>query len=145
RAFFARHTLSELRKRDDFALENEGRLTEPMRYDPASDRYVPVSWDEAFADIGARLKGYDRESVVFYMSGRGSLETSFMYQLLARMYGNNNLPDSSNMCHETTSVALPQSIGTPVGTVLLEDFAQTDCILSFGQNVGPNSDRTSAV
>ena len=141
RAFFARHTLSELRKRDDFALENEGRLTEPMRYDPASDRYVPVSWDEAFADIGARLKGYDRESVVFYMSGRGSLETSFMYQLLARMYGNNNLPDSSNMCHETTSVALPQSIGTPVGTVLLEDFAQTDCILSFGQNVGTNSPR----
>ncbi|WP_407829840.1 molybdopterin-dependent oxidoreductase, partial [Staphylococcus aureus] len=83
-------------------------------YDAASDRFLPVSWEEAFADIGSRLKVYDRKSVVFYASGRASLETSYMYQLLARMYGNNNLPDSSNMCHETTSVALPESIGTPV-------------------------------
>jgi molybdopterin-dependent oxidoreductase alpha subunit len=139
--FFARHTVSELLGWEDYDLENEGRLTHPMRYDAASDRYVPVSWEEAFADIGARLKSYDRESVVFYASGRASLETSYMYQLLARLYGNNNLPDSSNMCHETTSVALPQSIGTPVGTVLLEDYEDTDCIFSFGQNVGTNSPR----
>ncbi|MDN2579108.1 FdhF/YdeP family oxidoreductase [Aquibium sp. ELW1220] len=139
--FFARHTVSELLGWSDFDLENEGRLTHPMRYDATIDHYVEASWDEAFREIGGKLKGYDRKSVVFYASGRASLETSYMYQLLARLYGNNNLPDSSNMCHETTSVALPQSIGTPVGTVLLEDFAQTDCILSFGQNVGTNSPR----
>ncbi len=140
-AFFARHTVADLLGWSDYDLENEGRLTHPMRYDPASDRYVEVRWDEAFAEIGGKLKGYAPGSVVFYASGRASLETSYMYALLARLYGNNNLPDSSNMCHETTSVALPQSIGTPVGTVLLEDFARTDCILSFGQNVGTNSPR----
>ncbi len=139
--FFARHTVTELLGWLDYDLENEGRLTHPMRYDAASDRYVEVSWDEAFADIGAQLKRHDPNSVVFYASGRASLETSYMYQLLARLYGNNNLPDSSNMCHETTSVGLAQSIGSPVGTVLLEDFAKTDCILSFGQNVGTNSPR----
>jgi anaerobic selenocysteine-containing dehydrogenase len=106
--FFARHTVSELLGWSDYDLENEGRLTHPMRYDAASDRYVPVSWEDAFADIGAKLQSYAPESVVFYASGRASLETSYMYQLLARLYGNNNLPDSSNMCHETTSVALPE-------------------------------------
>jgi len=139
--FFAKHTVAELLGWADHDLENEGRLTHPMRYDRASDTYRPVEWEEAFAEIGTHLKGYDPESVVFYASGRASLETSYMYALLARLYGNNNLPDSSNMCHETTSVALPQSIGTPVGTVLLEDFEHTDCILSFGQNVGTNSPR----
>ncbi|RST87707.1 formate dehydrogenase [Aquibium carbonis] len=139
--FFARHTVTELMGWSDHDLENEGRLTHPMRYDADGDRYVPVGWEEAFAAIGSKLQGYDPKSTVFYASGRASLETSYMYQLLARLYGNNNLPDSSNMCHETTSVALPQSIGTPVGTVLLEDFGKTDCILSFGQNIGTNSPR----
>ena len=78
---------------------------------------------------------------MFYASGRASLETSYMWALLARLYGNNNLPDSSNMCHEPTSVALPQSIGAPVGTVLLEDFETTDLIFFFGQNVGSNAPR----
>jgi molybdopterin-dependent oxidoreductase alpha subunit len=141
REFFAKHTVSELLGWSDFDLENEGRLTEPMRYDPAQDRYVPVSWEEAFAAIGTKLKAMEPKSVVFYASGRASLETSYMYQLLARLYGNNNLPDSSNMCHETTSVALPQSIGVPVGTVRLDEFEHTDCIFSFGQNVGTNSPR----
>jgi molybdopterin-dependent oxidoreductase alpha subunit len=139
--FFAQHTVSDLLSWSDYDLENEGRLTHPMRYDAASDKYLPVSWEDAFGDIGAKLQFYEPKSVVFYASGRASLETSYMYQLLARLYGNNNLPDSSNMCHETTSVALPQSIGTPVGTVLLEHFAETDCIFSFGQNVGTNSPR----
>ncbi len=139
--FFAKHTVSELLKLPDYDLENEGRLTHPMRYDATTDKYVSVSWQEAFADIGQKLKGFEPSSVVFYASGRASLETSYMYQLLARLYGNNNLPDSSNMCHETTSVALPQSIGTPVGTILLHDYDHTDCILSFGQNVGTNSPR----
>ena len=139
--FFAKHTVTELLGWSDYDLENEGRLTHPMRYDPTSDKYVKVTWQDAFADIGAKLQFYEPKSVVFYTSGRASLEASYMYQLMARLYGNNNLPDSSNMCHETTSVALPESIGTPVGTVLLDDFNDTDCILSFGQNVGTNAPR----
>lgn len=117
--FFSRHTVSELLGWSDYDLENAGRLTHPMRYDAVTDSYVAVEWDEAFREIGEKLKSYPPEDVVFYASGRACLEASYMYQLLARLYGNNNLPDSSNMCHETTSVALPQSIGTPVGTVLL--------------------------
>lgn len=139
--FFARHTLRELRDWSDQALEAEGRLTAPLRWDSASDRYLPVSWDAAFADIGTRLRQFAPKTAVFYLSGRGSLETAFMYALLARTHGCNNLPDSSNMCHETTSVALPKTIGVPVGTVVLDDFAKTDCILFFGQNVGTNSPR----
>jgi anaerobic selenocysteine-containing dehydrogenase len=87
------------------------------------------------------LRAQDPKSVVFYASGRASLETSYMYQLLARLYGNNNLPDSSNMCHESTSVALPQTIGVPVGTVTLDDFEQCDAIFIFGQNTGVSSPR----
>ncbi|MGX1100949.1 FdhF/YdeP family oxidoreductase [Amorphus sp. MBR-141] len=143
-AFFAEHTVSELRNWRDYDLEMAGRLTQPMRYDADSDRYVEVSWERAFAEIGAELtalRAEDPRSVVFYASGRASLETSYMYALLARMYGNNNLPDSSNMCHESTSVALPQSIGVPVGTVTLEHFDKTDGIFFFGQNVGVSSPR----
>ena len=141
RDFFAAHTVTELLGWSDYALEEQGRLTEPMRYDPGSDRYVPVPWAEAFSEIGRELRRLDPKSVVFYASGRASLETSYMYGLFARMYGNNNLPDSSNMCHEPTSVALPQSIGSPVGTVRLEDFETTDLMFFFGQNVGSNSPR----
>jgi molybdopterin-dependent oxidoreductase alpha subunit len=140
----AGRTLAELRQLGDHALEGLGRLTTPLRFDAASDRYLPVSWDEAFAAIGAELRALreaDARSVVFYASGRASLETSYLYQLLARLYGNNNLPDSSNMCHESTSVALPKTIGVPVGTVSLEDFEQTDALFFFGQNVGVSSPR----
>lgn len=139
--FFAQHSVGELLTWRDFDLENSGRLTQPLRYDPRSDRYLPVAWEEAFREIGQRLKGYDPHSAIFYASGRASLETSYLYQLFARLYGSNNLPDSSNMCHETTSVALPESIGVSVGTTTLEDFERTDCIFSFGQNVGTNSPR----
>ncbi|HEX8416925.1 MAG TPA: FdhF/YdeP family oxidoreductase [Methylobacterium sp.] len=140
-AFFAKHTVSELTTWRDYDLEEAGRLTEPMRWDAASDTYRPVSWADAFAEIGAELKKLEPKSTVFYASGRASLETSYMYAMLARLYGNNNLPDSSNMCHESTSVALPESIGSPVGTVLLEDFEHSDCILFFGQNPGSNAPR----
>ena len=139
--FFDRHTLTELEAWSDHDLEDSGRLTVPLRYDAASDKYCPVDWDVAFAEIGATLRTLDRKKVVFYASGRASLETSYMYQLLARMYGNNNLPDSSNMCHESTSVGLQKTIGVGVGTVDLNDFKHTDCILFFGQNVGVNSPR----
>ena len=139
--FFAAHTLTELESWPDHALEDAGRLTDPLRWDAASDKYLPVSWDDAFTGIAAELKAMDPKQVVFYSSGRASLETSYMYQLLARQYGNNNLPDSSNMCHESTSVGLKKTIGVPVGTVTLDDFEKTDCIFFFGQNVGVNSPR----
>lgn len=139
--FFAQHTLSELRQWPDFDLEQKGRLTHPMRYDAASDKYVPTSWPQAYQQIGAQLKDLAPDSVVFYASGRASLETSFTWQLFARAYGTNNLPDSSNMCHESTSIGLQESIGVPVGTVTLEDFEHTDCLIFFGQNVGSNAPR----
>jgi molybdopterin-dependent oxidoreductase alpha subunit len=140
-AFFARHTLTELRTWRDYDLEQEGRLTHPMRYDPATDHYVPCRWDEAFEAIGAELKALAPKSTVFYTSGRASLETAYLYGLFARLYGHNNLPDSSNMCHETTSVALKKVIGAPVGTSILTDFEVCDAIFFFGQNTGSNSPR----
>ena len=139
--FFAKHTLKELRTWSDYDLEQQGRLTHPMRYDAASDRYVPCQWEEAFSAIGAKLKTLDPKSVVFYASGRASLETSYLYALFARAYGNNNLPDSSNMCHETTSVALKKVIGVSVGTVVYQDLSSCDAIFFFGQNPGTNSPR----
>lgn len=138
---FARHTVTELKTFSDYDLEQLGRLTHPMRFDRASDHYVPCSWDEAFAEIGRELKGMDPKKTVFYTSGRASLETSYCWALFARAYGHNNLPDSSNMCHETTSVTLKKVIGSPVGTVVLDDFKHCDAIFFFGQNTGSNSPR----
>ena len=139
--FFAKHTVTELLQWRDYDLEMQGRLTAPLRYDPISDRYVACDWEDAFAGIAAELKALDPKSVVFYASGKASLETSYLYALCARLYGSNNLPDSSNMCHETTSVSLKKVIGTPVGTCLLEDFARCDAIFYFGQNPATNSGR----
>jgi len=139
--FFAEHTVSDLRTWKDYDLEQQGRLTHPMRYERQSDTYVPCSWEEAFAAIGGELKAIDPGSAVFYASGRASLETSYLYALFARLYGHNNLPDSSNMCHETTSVSLNKVIGSPVGTCVLADFDVCDAIFFFGQNTGSNSPR----
>jgi molybdopterin-dependent oxidoreductase alpha subunit len=139
--FFAKHSVTELESWTDHALEEQGRLTHPLRWDAATDNYVPVEWAEAFREIAVELKKLDAKTAVFYSSGRASLEASYMYALFARLYGNNNLPDSSNMCHESTSVGLPLSIGVPVGTVTLDDFQTTDCILFFGHNTGVNSPR----
>jgi molybdopterin-dependent oxidoreductase alpha subunit len=139
--FFAEHTVSDLETWDDHQLEAAGRLTHPMRWDKETDKYVPVEWAAAFEEIGRELAALNPEQAVFYTSGRASLETAFMYGLFARAYGTNNLPDSSNMCHETTSVALPESIGVPVGTCTLDDFEHTDGIFFFGQNVGTSSPR----
>jgi molybdopterin-dependent oxidoreductase alpha subunit len=140
-AFFADHPVASLERWSDHELEAQGRLTHPMRWDAASDTYRPVPWDEAFRDIGAELRQMQPKEAVFYSSGRASLEASYMYALFARMYGNNNLPDSSNMCHESSSVALPESIGVPVGTITLDDFGHTDCIMIFGHNTGVSSPR----
>ncbi|HUD93351.1 FdhF/YdeP family oxidoreductase, partial [Sphingobium sp.] len=139
--FFREHSVSELRQWRDYDLEQHGRLTHPLRYDVTTDRYVACDWDEAFDAIAASLKGFDPRSVVFYSSGRTSLEASYMYGLMARMFGNQNLPDSSNMCHESTSVGLKAALGVPVGTTQLKDFDACDAIFFFGQNVGSNAPR----
>ncbi|WP_430244645.1 FdhF/YdeP family oxidoreductase [Neorhizobium sp. DAR64861/K0K2] len=141
-AFFAAHTVSELRRQSDYELELNGRLTHPMRYDAASDRYLPVTWQDAFAEIGDILKGFDNpDRAEFYTSGRASNEAAFLYQLFVRAYGTNNFPDCSNMCHEASGVALRQSIGVGKGTVLLEDFEKADAIFVIGQNPGTNHPR----
>ncbi|MFK8252818.1 FdhF/YdeP family oxidoreductase [Ancylobacter terrae] len=141
-AFFASHTVTELSRWSDYELEMVGRLTHPMRYAAESDTYVPVSWDEAFALVGRHLNALPSPDMAdFYTSGRASNEAAFLYQLFAREYGTNNFPDCSNMCHEATSVGLPQSIGVGKGTVLLEDFEKADAIFIFGQNPGTNSPR----
>jgi len=142
REFFAAHTVNELMQQSDYWLEEQGRLTEPMRYDVASDRYVPIDWDDAFALIARELNALDDPNEAeFYTSGRTSNEAAFMYQIFVRRFGTNNFPDCSNMCHEPTSVGLPESIGIGKGTVLLKDFADAEAILIIGQNPGTNSPR----
>ena len=143
--FFARHSVGELWGWTDFDLENEGRLTHPMRYDRESDRYLPIEWDEAFALIGGALRALPDPNVAeFYTSGRASNEAAFLYQLFARRYGTNNFPDCSNMCHEATSVGLPESIGVGKGTVTLADFDHCDAIFCIGHNPGTNHPRMLA-
>ncbi len=140
--FFAGHTVQELLQWSDHRLENEGRLTHPLAYDAASDKYLAIGWDEAFARIGAVLGALpDPNAAEFYTSGRTSNEAAFLYQLFAREYGTNNFPDCSNMCHEATSVGLPKSIGIGKGTVSLEDFEVCDLIIAMGHNPGTNHPR----
>ncbi len=140
--FFATHTVSWLSEQSDFLLEDSGRLTDPMRYDSATDKYVPISWDDAFALIAKHLHALNHpDQAAFYTSGRASNEAAFLYQLFVRAFGTNNFPDCSNMCHETTSVGLRDSIGLGKGTVTLEDFDIADAIFSFGHNPGTNHPR----
>ena len=141
-AFFAKHTVSELRKLSDYELELNGRLTHPMRYDAQSDTYLPVAWEDAFAEIGGILKNLNSpDQAEFYTSGRASNEAAYLYQLFVRLYGTNNFPDCSNMCHEASGIALRQAIGAGKGTVLLEDFEKADAIFVLGQNPGTNHPR----
>jgi molybdopterin-dependent oxidoreductase alpha subunit len=145
RDFFARHSVTELSSWTDFALEDAGRLVEPMRYDAASDRYRPVGWDEAFATVARHLRGLgDPSRASFYTSGRLSNEATFMYGLFAREFGTNNLPDCSNMCHEASGRALRASIGTGKGTVDLADLERTDLVVLIGSNAASNAPRMLA-
>ncbi|WP_322105403.1 FdhF/YdeP family oxidoreductase [Paraburkholderia sp. J41] len=141
-AFFAQHTVSELMAQSDYELEQHGRLTDPMIYDAAQDRYVPIEWDDAFKLIAKHLKALgDPNRAAFYTSGRASNEAAFLYQLFVRMYGTNNFPDCSNMCHEATSRGLPGTVGIGKGTVTLDDFEHADTLLIFGQNPATNHPR----
>ena len=143
--FFAEHSVAEIWSQSDHWIEDQGRVTEPLRYNRATDHYEPVGWDEAMAEIGAGLNAVgDPNRAEFYTSGRASNEAAFLYQLFVRLYGTNNFPDCSNMCHEATSVGLPKSIGIGKGTVSLEDFDHADLILSFGHNPGTNHPRMMA-
>src|ERR1700678_1523445 len=140
--FFAEHTVTELLQQCDYELENHGRLTHPMAYDPASDTYKPISWDDALARIGTVLRGLPSPDMAeFYTSGRASNEAAFLFNIFAREYGTNNFPDCSNMCHEATSVGLPKSIGIGKGTVSLEDFDHCELIIAMGHNPGTNHPR----
>lgn len=142
REFFARHSVTDLLEKSDYWLEGQGRLTEPMVYDPPSDSYRPVSWENAFRLLGDTLKELSSpDEAIFYTSGRTSNEAAFLYQLFVRMYGTNNLPDCSNMCHESSGVAMTEALGIGKGTVLLEDFEKADAILILGQNPGTNHPR----
>ncbi|MBB3101960.1 FdhF/YdeP family oxidoreductase [Azomonas macrocytogenes] len=141
-AFFAKHSVSALYAQSDYFLEYQGRLTEPMRYNPNTDHYEPIAWDDAFALIGETLRGLDSpDQVEFYTSGRASNEAAFLYQLFARAYGTNNFPDCSNMCHEASGYGLISSIGIGKGTVSIDDFEQADAVFVFGQNPGTNHPR----
>lgn len=140
--FFAQHSLSELWDWSDYALEDAGRLTHPLAYDAATGHFTPIGWDAAFARIGAAMRAIDDpDAMEFYTSGRASNEAAFLYQLLARSFGTNNFPDCSNMCHEATSVGLPQSIGVGKGTVTLDDFELADAVFCIGHNPGTNHPR----
>ncbi|MBD8496364.1 FdhF/YdeP family oxidoreductase [Pseudomonas syringae] len=141
-AFFARYSVSQLLEQSDYWLEYQGRLTEPMVYDPQSDRYTPIAWDDAFALIARHLNALpDPNMAEFYTSGRASNEAAYLYQLFVRAFGTNNFPDCSNMCHEASGVALSQSVGVGKGTVTFDDFEHADAIFVLGQNPGTNHPR----
>ena len=139
--FLAKNTVTSLLAKSDYELEGYGRLTRPLRYDRASDTFRPVEWEEAFERIGEVLRGLEPDQVEFYTSGRASNEAAYLFQLFAREYGTNNFPDCSNMCHEATSVGLPRSIGIGKGTVSLDDFDNTELVISIGHNPGTNHPR----
>ena len=141
RAFFAAHPLEELAGHTDHWLGQQGRLAEPMVKRSGATHYEPITWDDAFALMGTQLKAIQPNEALFYTSGRTSNEAAFVYQLFARAYGTNNLPDCSNMCHESSGVALTQSIGIGKGSVTLEDVHLAKLIVVVGQNPGTNHPR----
>ena len=140
--FFADHPIAELRGWSEYQLGKAGRLTQPMVLRAGATHYAPIAWDEAFALVAARLNALESpHEALFYTSGRASNEAAFAYQLFARAFGTNNLPDCSNMCHESTSVALAETIGIGKGSVSLEDVHTAEVIFICGQNPGTNHPR----
>ena len=140
--FFAKHSVQKLSQKSDYWLNKQGRISEPMILREGSNNYEPISWEESFRLISKNIKDSDNpDKSVFYTSGRTSNEAAFLYQLFARTLGTNNMPDCSNMCHESSGRALSESIGIGKGTVTLEDFNHADLILVIGQNPGTNHPR----
>ena len=139
--WWADHPISALRDKTEYWLGNQGRITEPVVIRPGDEHYSPISWSEAFALIAEHVNSTTPDRCVFYTSGRTANEQAFMYQLLARSLGTNNLPDCSNMCHESSGSAMSPTIGIGKGTVSLEDFEHADAILVVGQNPGTNHPR----
>jgi molybdopterin-dependent oxidoreductase alpha subunit len=140
--FFAQHSVTDLLQQSDAWLNAQGRITQPMLLDSGDDHYRPVSWDDAFALIGDELRSLQSpDQAAFYTSGRTSNEAAFLYQLFARHFGTNNLPDCSNMCHESSGRGMSEVIGVGKGTVRLEDFNEADVIVCIGQNPGTNHPR----
>ncbi|MVA76551.1 FdhF/YdeP family oxidoreductase [Auraticoccus sp. F435] len=141
-AFFAAHSLAELDAHDERWLGQQGRITHPMVKRPGGTHYEPIDWADAFRLVADTLNGLDSpDQAAFYTSGRASNEAAFTYQLFVRAFGTNNLPDCSNMCHESTSVALSEAIGIGKGSVSLHDVHTADCIVIAGQNPGTNHPR----
>ncbi|RNL81409.1 FdhF/YdeP family oxidoreductase [Nocardioides marmorisolisilvae] len=141
-AFFAEHPITELAGKSDYWLGQQGRLVEPMHRPRGGTHYVPISWDDAFTIIAERLRALPSpDAASFYTSGRASNEAAFLYQLMVRRFGTNNLPDCSNMCHESSGAALAHSIGIGKGSVHLEDLYAADLIMVVGQNPGTNHPR----
>jgi molybdopterin-dependent oxidoreductase alpha subunit len=144
--FFARHSISDLADRPEYWLSQQGRITQPMALAPGDTHYRPVEWDDAYRLIAEHLNGLDSpDEACFYTSGRTSNEAAFLYQLLVRSFGTNNLPDCSNMCHESSGTALSESIGIGKGSVTVDDVAHADCILIAGQNPGTNHPRMLSI
>ncbi|WP_280459894.1 FdhF/YdeP family oxidoreductase [Nocardia carnea] len=140
--FFAGHSIADLAGKSGYWLGRQGRLTHPMVLRPGDTHYRPIAWDDAYRLIAEQLRALDSpDEAVFYTSGRTANETAFLYQLMVRSFGTNNLPDCSNMCHESSGTALTGSIGIGKGSVTVDDFAAADLILIAGQNPGTNHPR----
>ncbi|WP_110471706.1 FdhF/YdeP family oxidoreductase [Williamsia limnetica] len=140
--FFAAHTVSALREKSEYWLSQQGRITHPMVLTDGDDHYRPIRWDQAFTLIADELAGLDNpDQAAFYTSGRTSNEAAFLYQLFARSFGTNNLPDCSNMCHESSGSALIEAIGIGKGSVSVPDLENADLIIIAGQNPGTNHPR----
>ncbi|MET3770347.1 formate dehydrogenase major subunit [Marisediminicola sp. UYEF4] len=139
--FWAKHSIAELAEKTEYWLGNQGRITHPVVIRPGETHYSQISWDDAFELIGESIRATVPERTVFYTSGRTANEAAFMYQLFARSIGTNNLPDCSNMCHESSGSALNPTIGIGKGTVSLEDIHQAELIFVIGQNPGTNHPR----
>ncbi len=142
KSFFATHSVEELSLWSDYHIGKSGRLTEPMVLKPGSVHYEPISWDESFKLIAKKLQDLDSpDEAIFYTSGRSSNEAAFLYGLFSRAYGTNNMPDCSNMCHESSGVALGETLGIGKGSVKLEDFDEAEVVMVIGQNPGTNHPR----
>ncbi len=140
-AFFARHPVAELAEHTDYWLNKQGRITDPYVLRAGGTHYEPIDWDDAFALMARHLNAIEPDEAVFYTSGKVSNEAAYLYQLFARAYGTNNLPDCSNMCHESSGTALTETIGIGKGSVTLEDVHRAELILILGQNPGTNHPR----